>query len=433
MDTLQQAFKKEVMKQFAYPVVLAKIIKRQLEKKGVVLTRKQVSKLEKQFRKNIRKDNGDKLNFDIDLDDEQNKILGISDGDTVEFDDPSQMLDEIYQEFITNVEKSVPEVVNKVTVPISSHLRKTAPEMLKEHKKLKKGFEDRLYNDWKKPFDMFETFLVIASEAGDELNNEFRKDEANKKNYVLEVLTRLHARACQIAYEILTLLKSGYADGAHARWRSLHEIAVVSSFIKKHGNETAERYLLHHKIESFKDAELYQKHYEALGYTPMSQGDYASIEAEYEKLITRFGKPYKSDYGWASLALNNHKKPTFLDIEEDSELDHFRPYYRLANHNVHAGSKGAVFRLGLLQNAQNILLAGPSNVGFTDPAQNAVISLGIITITLITSIPTIDNLVTSNILLERASEIGEEFLKIQEEIEDREATYQSTLHKQEES
>ena len=261
-------------------------------------------------------------------------------------------------------------------------------------------------------------FIVIALETGENFNNEFRNNEAERNNFVLEALTRLHARSCQVASEVLVLLKSGYADGAHARWRSLHELTAVASFIKTHGNETAERYLLHDNIESLKAANLYQKHYKALGDEPIPQEEYDLIQEVCSKLIARFGKSYKNNYGWASLALNKDD-PTFSDIEEKSGLDHLRPYYKLASHNVHANPKGIMFKLGLLQNTNNILLTGPSNVGFTDPAQGTAISLGNITIALITSKPTIDNLVLSNILLKLTSEIGEEFLKVQKEIENR--------------
>jgi hypothetical protein len=420
MNTLQKIFEKEVVKQFSYPVVAAKIVKKQLEKKGIALTKEQVGRLEEKFQDS----SGNALTFDIDLDDDQNKILGMSDGEKVDLDigDPDQMLDEMYQEFVANLKDSIPEITNEMALPILSDLRKNAPVMLKEHRRERRSFENRLAKDWKKPFDLLETFLVIAFEAGDELNKEYRKDPAERKNYVLEALTRLHARACQIAREVLMLLKSGYADGAHARWRSLHEIAVVGSFIKTHGNVAAEKYLLHDRIESFKAATLYQKYYEALGDAPISQDEYDSIKAVRDKLVTRFGNSYKNNYGWASSALNK-EDPTFVDIEGNSGLDHLRPYYKLASHNVHANPKGIMFKLGLLEDTQNILLAGPSNVGFTDPAQGTAISLGIITITLLTAKPTIDNLVVSNILLKLESEIGEEFLKVQKEIENREATY----------
>jgi len=419
MDTLQKMFEKQIQDAFSFPVIGVKLIKRQLEKKGVFLNKKQTKELEKKL-ENI---SIDAIDLDFEFNRKQSKILGISDGEKVMIDigGSEEELDEIYQDFVAKLESSTPTIINDMATPIMSGLKKSAPSVLRSRRKDMKEFEQRLNKDWKKPFDLFEAFLVLALEAGDEFNCEFRKNKEDSENYVLEVLTRIHARACQIASEILVLLKSGFADGAHARWRSLHELAVVGSFIKTHGNEVAERYLLHNNIESYKAATLYQKYYEALGDEPISQDEYDLIKAKRDKLIERFGNSYKNNYGWASLTLNK-EDPTFADIEANSGLDHLRPYYKLASHNVHANPKGMMFRLGLLHNTDNILLAGPSNVGFTDPAQSAAISLGFITVILLTTKPTIDNLVLCNILLKFQSEIGEEFLKVQKEIEDRDAT-----------
>ena len=393
MDTLQKLFEKELQDSYTFPVVGAKLIKRQLEKKGVVLTDQQVGELKKK----LQDFSGNSIDFD--LDDEQIKVLGISDDEKIEIDIGGEKeFDELYQEFIVTLQGSVPEIIEEMTSLILSGLKKNMSSMLKAHRKDMKSFEQRLLKDYKKPFDLFEAFLVLAIEAGDEFNNEFRKDDTKTGNYVLEALTRLHARACQIASEVLVLLKSGFADGAHARWRSLHEIAVVASFIKTYGNEVAERYLLHDNIESYKAATLYKKYYEILGDEPISQDEYESIKAVYDNLITRFGSSYKNNYGWAASALKKDD-PNFCDIEESSGLDHLRPYYKLASHNVHANPKGVMFRLGLLGNNSNILLAGPSNYGFTDPAQGTAFSLTLLTVTLITTKPTIDNLVLSNILL----------------------------------
>jgi len=52
-------------------------------------------------------------------------------------------------------------------------------------------------------------------------------------------LARLYGRACQIGRKIELLLSNGFADGAEARWRTLHELTVVACFIYKHGEETA--------------------------------------------------------------------------------------------------------------------------------------------------------------------------------------------------
>ena len=417
MDTLQKIFEKALQDSLTFPVVGANLIRKQLEKKGVILTENQVVELEKE----LEEISGDPINIDINFNDEQINVLGVSDGDNVMIDIGGEKeFDDFYHGLIKNLEKEIPQLINETAELILSGLKKNMPEMLKNYRKDKKGFEKRLQNDWKHPFDLFEAFLVLAYEAGDEFNTEFRKEESDAGNFVFEALTRLHARACQIAQEVLVLLKSGFADGAHARWRTLHEIAVVASFIKAHGNEVAERYLLHDNIESYKAANLYLKYYESLGDEPIPQDEYDSIKQVYDKLINRFGISYRNNYGWASSVLKIDN-PHFSDIEKNSELDHLRLYYKLASHNIHANPKGIFFRLGLLGNDQDILLAGPSNFGFTDPAQGTVISLGFITITLIMTKPTIDNAVLSNILLKFESEIGDEFLKIQKEIEVRDS------------
>ena len=209
MDTLQKIFEKEILDSYTFPVVGAKLIRRQFEKKGVVLTKKQIDELEKK----LQDISNDSIDIEFDFDDEQSKLLGISEGKKVEIDIGSEKeLDEIYQELIEN---AVPEIVEEMSATILSGLMEDMPAMLKAHRKEMKSFEKRLQNNWKKPFDLFEAFLVLAYEAGEEFNHEFRNDETERENYVLEALTRLHARACQIASEILVLLKSGFADGAH--------------------------------------------------------------------------------------------------------------------------------------------------------------------------------------------------------------------------
>lgn len=417
MNTLDEIFNEKLQNtfqdSFSFPVVAANLTKMQLEKKGIVLTDQQIDTLKKKF-ENI---NSDTINIDFDLEEEQKNKLGLSDGDYFEIDiGDEQELDKLYQKYLDKVEKLVPEIIEVMTKPIVVAVKKDMPSILKSHRKEIKGFENRLRKEWKKPLDFLETFVILVVEAGADFNEKYRNEEFEAQNYVFDALTRLHARACQIASEILILLKSGFADGAHARWRSLHEITVIASFIQTNGCEVAERYLLHDNIESYKAASLYQKYYAILEVEPFSEDEYNSIKAVCDQLIDRFGTPYKNNYGWAASVLNN-PNPKFSDIEEHSGLDHLRPYYKLASHNVHADSKGLMFRLGLLGNTHDLLLAGPSNFGFTDPAQGTLFSLGLITATLVTSKPTVDNIVMCNVLLKLESEISEEFIKVQKDIE----------------
>lgn len=89
----------------------------------------------------------------------------------------------------------------------------------------------------------------------------------------------------------------------------------------------------------------------------------------------------------------------------------------MVSQNVHANPKGVFFRLGLYPEGQDILLAGPSNTGLADPGHGTAISLGQITVALLSTRPNIDRLVICNILVRLMGEIGEEFLAVQRFLE----------------
>jgi hypothetical protein len=201
------------------------------------------------------------------------------------------------------LDKRVPKALDESSDILLKTLKGTAPKMLREHRRYASGFDTRLRKIWGKSFDLLEMLLVISYEAGEDFNNKFRPMASKNKDFVFDVLTRLHARACQTSYEILTLLKSGYADGAYARWRTLHELVAVAYFIKKYGNETAERYLLHEIIESHKAMLQYQNHCELLKEQPLTTEEINKISSRKDRALKRFGNSFKNNYGWASLAL----------------------------------------------------------------------------------------------------------------------------------
>src|SRR5664280_890309 len=101
-------------------------------------------------------------------------------------------------------------------------------------------------------------------------------------------------------------------------------------FVKIFGN-----YLLHAGVESHKAAMQYQEHCSSLGCEPLTPRELAHFKSGYDKLKARFGKNYLKDYGWAAATLKKDS-PTFRDIEESVGLDRLRPFYRMANQNVHA-------------------------------------------------------------------------------------------------
>ena len=311
----------------------------------------------------------------------------------------------------------VPDLIDDIARLLLTRIRKDAPASLKKRRRDRKGFEKRLSKRWKYPLDLLDLSIALSVESGTEFNEKFRNDAVASGDAVFEVLTRLHAKGCQVSGEVLALLNSGYADGAHARWRSLHEIAVVASFVKEQGQELAERYLLHETIQQYKLANQLQQYYCRLGHEPPSKENFDQLNIQRDELIARFGESFKEDYGWASSAIGtNH--PTISDIEQHIQLDHMRPYYRMASDNVHPNSHGACFRLGLHSSQQNdILLAGPSNLGLADPGHATAISLLQLTTTLLATKSLLDCVVTMKVLLELTDEVGEAFLKVHEELE----------------
>lgn len=284
--------------------------------------------------------------------------------------------------------------------------------MLNERHNLSEEFIKRNISRWKDGFDLLETLIVVCTEAGEDFNKSYRPEAAETNDLVFDLVVRHHARACHISQEILCLLKSGYADAAHARWRALHEVTATALFIAKHGMECAERFYYHEVVDSY-DGMLEHKKYEhRLQEKAASQQEIDDCKIEYDLLIKKYGKKFGGHYGWASYLFPNHRRVGFAAIEKNVELDHMRPYYKWASQNIHSGSKGTAQRLGLCEANEDILLVGQSNSGMTDPAHATAINLCQITIALLMLDSNIDHVVIMKIIADYENEVGQAFLSV---------------------
>lgn len=318
--------------------------------------------------------------------------------------------DESFNEFDVRIASMIPDLTDSAAQLILASIRKKASSELKHRRRYQKQFESRLMKHWKKPLDALALFINLAREVGTDFNSEYRNEAEKENDAVFEALTRLHARSCQLSLAILTLLQSGFADDAHARWRLLHEIAVFSCFIRQGGQELAGRYLHHEIVQQYKLACEHQKYVNRINEGTILQEEFDNLKLRHDQLVNKYGKAFKNDYGWAASILRNDK-PTIRQIEEYVGLDHMRPYYRMASDNEHPNSHGVHFRLGLGRWQRDVLLAGPSNMGLADPGHSTAISLNQVTTTLLATRSTFDCLVVIKILSELTDEIGKEFLK----------------------
>ena len=313
--------------------------------------------------------------------------------------------------FVDSIPGIIPELVDEIAVDLLSDIKEEAfPAGLERHKAGRLQFEQRFMSYWKKPLDLLDVFITCATEAGSEFNSEFRNQAVLEGDAVFEALTRLHGKACQVAKETFVHLRSGYADGALARWRTLHELTVVARVIGRHGQEVAEKYLLHSAIQRHNSAIEYQKQCEKLGEEPFSPEEMAAFKEERDSLVERFGKPFVTSYGWA-VSVTDSNRPGIADLEECVGLKHFHPYYNMANGNVHADSHGTYFRLGLLSNDEDVILAGPAHFGLADPGHSTAISLCQVTNVLLARKPKLDYAVYSYVLLKLVVEIGDAFIE----------------------
>ena len=416
MKILQDMLDTTIREQFSIEKMGIKVIERRFEELGIKLTDTQRKEL------SIALGKGGIDSFSLSIEDDQipTELLALNPPKrgrvTLDIGNTDPVITEIADQFLGQFTEAIPEMATDIGAIITSDLRKKAKRMLRIRRKNTRRYESDITDRWGFAFDLLEAMIVIASEAGGDFNKEIRKSPPLSKGYLIEATTRLHARACQVSSEVLALLKGGYADGAHARWRCLHEIAVVLFFLASGEDETAERYLLHEAIESHKAALSYQEHCDCLGYKPMTKSEIAQLEQNRDGLIKRFGKDFKGNYGWAAVALGK-KSPGFKDIEDAVKMSHMRPFYKMASHNIHSNPKGIFFKLCLHSKNSEVLPIGPSVFGLADPGHGTAISILQATTTLLTIEPNMDCLVACDVLRRFANKAGEAFLKTHELLE----------------
>ena len=331
--------------------------------------------------------------------------------------DESARLIESVQQVLDDLPSITKSLITDTVPSLTVLFRKRWPQQAAAERRQKAVFARDLQRRWKEPLSLLSMMLTISRELGDSIHEKLHSQPtANAKPITNEVIVRLHARACQVTAEVVALLSSGFADGAMARWRTMHEIAVTAYFILENGEDVAKRYLAYRHVEAHRTITGYERVRDRLGYGPVwSPEEIVEVKFAFDAVILKYGTPFGKSYGWAAKALGC-KSPKFSQIEEAGKLDHLRPYYRLASQNVHANPNAAYHRLGLIdQNA--VLLAGASNSGLGEPAQHVALALAHVSVAVSQLQPTFDSIVTSKVLLNLSSEVGEVSARVQGELE----------------
>lgn len=306
-----------------------------------------------------------------------------------------EKLDEIAEDLNDDedVEEVVSELFDDLVEADFEGLMDHRDTMLEDWREAMNGFEDRLYDDWEEPIDLFEAFIVFSLELGQMYSRDRQEAAMDDEDLVHLVLVKLHARACLIAREILTLVKHGYADDAHARWRSIYEVAVVVEFIRQTGQETAKRFMLHQAIDDYHQAVAYRNEQDKLRVEPISDETMKELEQWREKLLDHYGSGFDGTWGWAAHEIDGGR---LKEIEEHAGYSQFYPYYKFASEaNIHSGAKGTFEQLATTDRYQLSTPTAPANLGFTLPATHVARSLFQITMALLLHRPNEEYIVQS--------------------------------------
>lgn len=288
-------------------------------------------------------------------------------------------------------------VISSFAEDLTNSLDEKHLEFVKELQSELDGFHKRLFDAWSVPLTRFGSLIAMCMEMGDQINREYRDSEKYPPSSRRNATTRIHARAVQVANEVSCLVRGGYADGAMARWRSLHEASVILVFLSQNDEELSNRFMDHQAIIRFKAATEYNEHHSALGFSAFDVGELAQMQKSHDEMLAKYGKHFSNDYGWAS-EVTKSKRPHFKDIENNVSLGFLRPQYGFASKNVHSGVDSIGYKLALSMTQEDILLAGPSNEGFIDPVQCASYSLIIATGALIDTSPDDERTIMESVL-----------------------------------
>ncbi len=306
------------------------------------------------------------------------------------------------------------ELIPQCAASLLDDLKQRSAEMLREHRGMDEEFRVRNFERWAEGFDLLEMLIVIAEETGGAINDADRPRAVEDNDVRFEAVVTLHARAVLVSREILCLLKGGFADGALGRWRTLHELAVVSQFLSIHDRSISERYLLHREVQAHKAMLQYHKYQERANLEPFDENAARMLTETRARMVAKHGDSMIHDWGWAAPAICK-TRPTFFDLEESLNLDHWRPRYKWAAQDTHGAYRPPAVLRGMSEAKEALLLVGPSNSGLTDPAHMTAISLVLATHALVHLSPNIDRLVAMRVLLTISDEIGEAFFAVESE------------------
>jgi hypothetical protein len=226
-------------------------------------------------------------------------------------------------------------------------------------------FRGNLETRWAAGLEYLRLPLDCSRSLGEQTARRHARSRSPKRKSRRWILCQLHRRACQVTDEVICLLENGFAEGAFARWRTLHELSIVAMLIAEGDEDLAERYIAHDVVEVKRQADNYQQTRVPRGGAPIAPRRLKQIDKAYAKVLSVYGEAFRHPYGWAAKHLG-HKKPTFAELQEHAQRTAASSHYKLASFGVHASARSLFFNLGSLLPEDDAVCAR-TNAGLAEP------------------------------------------------------------------
>lgn len=336
-DALDHCLAQVTTREQLLPLVLAKAAKR----RNLSLTELEIQRLTT----SILNAEGDVIQLDLDppcaFGETEKEIQAAVKG---LLDELERSISDVGDFLVEAVSRAVPTALTKMAELVSDQI---AEEALEHTLRLRRAHSDRA--------EMVQRLWGAAIEHLDFLRHivlewNFTATEGRRGAYAKPntafALNRLVARAYEIVGEIITLARAGYADGALARWRSLHEICVVSMFLARRSDMCAQMYLSHHRVEELRLLEFDRTSGTARATKTHRDRYMRDLRMQRTEMVNKFGTAFAKDYGWASVEIGC-AKTTFRDLESYVGLETLRRGYQQANSTVHGGALATLSRVSL--------------------------------------------------------------------------------------
>jgi hypothetical protein len=231
---------------------------------------------------------------------------------------------------------------------------------------------------WGEAFNALRLLVALCAQEGEAFN--FSHLRAKRQHERDQAIARLHIRACRIANEIILLLENGHTEGAQARWRTMHEVAITATIIAEGGDELAQRYFDHEAVEKKKALDDHRRAAAAVGERGVSYEHGRGIEQEFAAAIRKYGKPFQGMYGWASGQLGLPDNPQFHHLQDVAGSLSLKLRYRLASFDTHASPR--TLSQPMHQWDPTTHIPGTFSAGFEGPASDAAQTMVQVTVLL---------------------------------------------------